>query len=54
MKRTNKIALVSASLTANGTANWRTVYEDNGRLYVKYNSKIIDITDNKNIYVTTK
>lgn len=54
MKRTNKIAMVSAAPTANGAAIWRTVYEENGRMYIKHNSKVVDITDNSRIYITTK
>ena len=54
MKKTNKIALVNAAPTANGAATWRTVYEENGRLYVKFNGAVVDITDNRNIYITTK
>lgn len=54
MKKTNKIALVSASPTANGSAAWRTVWESDGRLYVKIKGEVIDITDNKNIYITDK
>ena len=54
MKKTNRIALVAAAPTANGCAAWRTVYEENGRIYVKFKGDVIDITDNKNIYITTK
>ena len=50
MKKTNYSFMVSWGMNCyNGI--WRRVYEQDGRYFVKYNGKIIDVTDKEYSFI---
>ena len=49
MTKTNYSFMVSWGM--NGCNVWRRVYEQDGRYFVKYNGKIIDVTDKEDSFI---